>query len=358
MAEQVEGVDTEGVTEWFQEHVPSVVGPLDFELIAGGHSNLTFGVTDTAGHHWVLRRPPLGQVLATAHDMGREHRIISALGATDVPVAPAVGLCTDVAVNGAPFYVMDFVDGTVVRDEATANALTVDQRRTASESIVDVLGAIHSVDVDTVGLGDLGRHDGYIDRQLRRWYTQYQSSKEHAPGLDFPAVDRVHDRLAATVPPQQGTAIVHGDYRLDNCMIDATGRVNSVLDWEICTLGDPLADVGLLWVYWADPGESSALPQASPTALEGFLRKDEVLRRYSEASGRDLSDIGFYIAFGYWKLTCIIAGVYARYAGGAMGAHVDERQVKGFGDMVATLAALAEDAANGVSGPSAGGMAS
>ena len=358
MAEQVEGVDTERVTAWFREHVAALDGPLDFELIAGGHSNLTFRVTDAAGRDWVLRRPPLGQVLATAHDMSREHRIISALGPTAVPVAPAVGLCTDLAVNGAPFYVMDFVDGTVVRDEATAAGLSTTRRRSASESIVDVLADIHAVDLEAVGLADLGRHDGYIERQLRRWYTQYQSSKEHAPGLDFPAVDRVHELLLATVPTQQGTSIVHGDYRLDNCMIDGSGRVNAVLDWEICTLGDPLADVGLLWVYWADPGEVSALPQASPTALDGFLRKDEVLARYAGASGRDLTDIGFYIAFGYWKLTCIIAGVYARYAGGAMGAHVDERQVKGFADMVAALAALAEDAAGGGYGDPSGGMAS
>ncbi len=345
MSHDVEGVDAEGVTAWFREHASSVEPPLDFRLIAGGHSNLTFEVRDQATGHWVLRRPPLGQVLATAHDMGREHRIISSLADTDVPVAPTIGLCTDDGVNGAPFYVMDFVDGTVIRDEATAATLAPDQRRRASESLVDVLAAIHSVDVDAVGLGDLGRRDGYVERQLNRWYRQYQGSKEQTPGMDFPAVDRVYERLSARVPVQHDVAIVHGDYRLDNCMIGADSSVAAVLDWELCTLGDPLADVGLLWVYWADPDEPSALPQASPTAGEGFLRKAEAIERYAKASGRDLADIDFFKAFGYWKLTCIIAGVYARYAGGAMGSDVDPRQVSGFGTMVATLADLAEESA-------------
>ena len=184
-----EGIDIDNVTAWFAQHVPQAAPPLSFELIAGGHSNLTFGVTDTAGHHWVLRRPPLGQVLATAHDMGREHRIISALAPTDVPVAPAVGLCTDDEVNGAPFYVMDFVDGTIVRDLGAARELTADQRRRASESVVDVLARIHAVDLDAVGLSDLGRHEDYIPRQLKRWYGQFEKSKSR----EIPAIDEVHE---------------------------------------------------------------------------------------------------------------------------------------------------------------------
>ena len=344
----IEGLDDAEVTAWLVEHVAGVTPPFSWSLIAGGHSNLTFGVTDAAGRHLVLRRPPLGQVLATAHDMGREHRIISALGPTNVPVAPALGLCTDVSVTGAPFYVMEFVDGTVVRDQHVAEALSIDQRRQASESIVDVLGAIHAVDIDAVGLYDLSKHEGYIERQLRRWYSQYQSSKNQAPDMDFGAVDRVYERLSSRIPAQQGVAIVHGDYRLDNCMLGPDGSVSAVLDWEICTLGDPLADVGLLWVYWTDPDAPSALPQASPTALDGFLRRSEVIERYAASSHRDLSDIDFYIAFGCWKLTCIIAGVYARYAGGAMGSDTDPAQVQGFADTVEALAAAAETAASEV----------
>jgi aminoglycoside phosphotransferase (APT) family kinase protein len=325
----------------------AVQGPLQFDLIAGGHSNLTFTVTDAAGTKWVLRRPPLGQVLATAHDMGREHRLISALASTNVPVAPTIGLCTDVDVIGAPFYVMDFVDGTVVRNEASAAALSIEQRGFASQSLVDVLADIHAVDVDAVGLGDLGRHDGYIERQLNRWYRQYKGSQEQNAALDFSQVDSVYTHLSTRIPEQIGTSIVHGDYRLDNTMLAADGSIAAVLDWEICTLGDPLADVGLLLVYWTEPDAVAALPQASPTALEGFWRKRDLIERYEARSGRDLSGIDFYIAFGYWKLTCIIAGVYARYAGGAMG-EVPQEQVEGFAGMVATLANLADDAASRV----------
>ena len=344
----VEGIDGAGVTAWFAEHVPDAVGPLTFRLIAGGHSNLTYSVTDAADRRWVLRRPPLGQVLATAHDMGREHTIITALGPTDVPVPPTLGLCTDDAVNGAPFYVMGFVDGRVIRSHADAESLGPDERRRAGESLVDVMAAIHAVDVDAVGLGDLGKKGDYIARQLKRWYSQFQASDGQVPGgLGLPAVHDVHDRLAANTPPQQGAAIVHGDYRLDNCMLGPDGSIMAVLDWEICTLGDPLADVGLLWVYWSDPDEGAVLPQASPTALDGFPRKAELIERYARASGRDTSDLGFYVAFGYWKLTCIIAGVYARYAGGAMGG-VPEEQVLGFRHMLDSLAELTTVAAAGI----------
>ncbi len=344
-----EGIDADGVTAWFAEHVPESSGPLTFELIAGGHSNLTYSVTDAAGRRWVLRRPPLGQVLATAHDMGREHTIISALVPTDVPVPPTVGLCTDTDVNGAPFYVMEFVDGRVIRSHADAEALGTAERARAGESIVEVLAAIHSVDVDRVGLGQLGRKEDYVARQLKRWYTQFQGSESHVEGgLALPVVHDVHDQLVASIPPQVGASIVHGDYRLDNCMLGADGSIAAVLDWEICTLGDPLADVGLLWVYWADPDETAVMPQASPTALEGFPRKRDLIDRYAAASGRDLSDLPFYVAFGYWKLTCIIAGVYARYAAGAMG-DVPAETVKGFRGMLDLLGELTHTAAGEVS---------
>jgi aminoglycoside phosphotransferase (APT) family kinase protein len=339
----VKGIDVDPVTEWLSSRV-DLVAPLSFDLIAGGHSNLTYTVSDAAGSRWVLRRPPLGQVLATAHDMGREHRIISALADTAVPVPPCVGLCTDEAVNGAPFYVMDFVDGSVIRDGDAAEKLSEDVRRRASESIADVLATIHSVDVADVGLDDLGRHDGYIERQLTRWYRQYKGSQEQNASIDFGQVDDVHDHLMARIPDQLGTSIVHGDYRLDNCMLAADGSIAAVLDWEICTLGDPLADVGLLAVYWTDPDSASVLPGASPTTLDGFLRRDEVIERYARQSGRDLSALPFYVAFGYWKLTCIIAGVYARYAGGAMG-DATTAQVEGFANMVSVLASLAADSA-------------
>lgn len=332
--QKVEGIDRENVTAWFAQHVPDAVAPLRFSLITGGHSNLTFSVTDENERRWVLRRPPLGHVLATAHDMEREHKILDALRPTDVPVAPLAGLCTDDDVNGAPFYVMEFVDGTVVRDLPTAESLTVEQRRTAGESIVDTLARIHRVDVDAVGLGDLGRRDGYIERQLKRWYGQFNKSRHR----EVPAVDEVHDALLASVPEQGPATIVHGDYRLDNCMLADDGTIAAVLDWEICTLGDPLADLGLLQVYWADPDEPTYSGLPSPTSIEGFPRKAELLGRYAEASGRDLSQIGFYVAFGYWKLACIIEGVYARYVAGAMGDRGDPSAFDFFGDQVVALA--------------------
>jgi aminoglycoside phosphotransferase (APT) family kinase protein len=336
----VEGVDAAPVTEWIQAHAPAVSPPLDFELITGGHSNLTFRVTDTAGRRWVLRRPPLAQVLATAHDMGREHRIISALAPTDVPVAPTIGLCTDDAVNGAPFYVMDFVDGLVVRDASIAEGLTREVRRTASESIVDVLAHIHRVDLDAVGLSDLGRHDSYIERQLKRWYGQFEKSKTR----EVPELDQVYAELSARVPEQGAATIVHGDYRLDNCMVAPDGSIMAVLDWELCTLGDPLADLGLLMVYWTDPDDPSPAGISGATALDGFLRRSELLERYAATSGRDLSAIDYYVAFGYWKLACIIEGVYARYRGGAMGHRGGERDFDFFGAQVLSLVESAREA--------------
>ncbi len=339
MERTVEGIDVARVTGWFEANVAGVRPPLTFDLIAGGHSNLTFRVDDAAGATWVLRRPPLGQVLATAHDMGREHTIISALGPTAVPVPPALGLCTDPEVNGAPFYVMGFVDGHVVREAAAAERFTPQQRRRAGESIVDTLAAIHAVDPDAVGLGSLGRKEGYIARQLKRWYGQWEQSKTR----ELPAVDEVHDRLLAAIPEQGPATVVHGDYRLDNCMIDDDGRVIAVLDWEICTLGDPLADLGLLMVYWAEADDrASALPGAATTA-EGFPSRAELLDRYAATSGRDTSRVDYYVAFGYWKLACILEGVYARYIGGSMGSA--SSGFEGFAAQVEMLAEAARDTA-------------
>ena len=339
-ATTVEGIDADAVTAWFVEHADRVQPPLSFELITGGHSNLTFRVGDAAGTRWVLRRPPLKQVLATAHDMGREARILTALAPTPVPVPPVVGLETDDAVNGAPFYVMEFVDGRVVRNLQEAEELTVEQRRRAGESIVDVLADIHAVDIDAAGLGDFAKREDYIARQLKRWYGQFEKSKTR----EVPVMDEVHQLLADRIPPQGPATIVHGDYRLDNCMLAADGSLAAVLDWEICTLGDPLADVGLLLVYWGDrdaEGGLSALP--TPTTAEGFPSRTEVLERYAARSGRDLTHIGYYEAFGYWKLACIIEGVYARYKGGAMGSR-DASSFDFFGEQVIALAEVARDA--------------
>jgi aminoglycoside phosphotransferase (APT) family kinase protein len=340
---EIPGIAAEQVTNWFVDNIDGVTPPLSFELIAGGRSNLTFRVTDAAGKDYVLRRPPTSHVLPTAHDMGREHRIISALGPTPVPVAPALGFCDDEAVNNKPFYVMGFVEGHILRDAATAEKVFDEtQQRTAGESLIDVLADIHAVDVDAVGLGELGRREGYIERQLKRWYGQFQKSNE-LTGRPVPEIDEMHAFLSARIPPQGPATIVHGDYRLDNTMLGEDGTVAAVLDWELCTLGDPLADVGLLMVYWSDPGDPGALLGVSATSLDAFPRKAELRERYAARSGRDVSHLDFYVSFGYWKLACILEGVFARYAGGAMGG--DQTSFDGFSAQVTSLAHAAKNAA-------------
>jgi aminoglycoside phosphotransferase (APT) family kinase protein len=311
----VAGVNLPAVTAWMAAHA-NTQGALRFEQIAGGHSNLTYQVTDETGARFVFRRPPLGHVLASAHDMGREHRVVSALRDSAVPVAPVVGFCDDPAVNDAPFYVMRFVEGHVIRDRAAAEAaLTVDGRRHASESLVDVMAAIHAVDLTAVGLDTLGKHDGYIARQLKRWYGQWNQQKTR----ELREIDYVHDALLGRIPDQGPATLVHGDYRLDNCIVADDGGIAAVLDWEICTLGDPLADLGLLQVYWTGPGDPPSAWGGNSNAAPGFLDRADLVARYADASGRDVSQLPFYVAFAYWKLACIIEGVYARYLGGALG---------------------------------------
>jgi len=313
---EIPGIDVAAVTQWLETHIEGAHGPFSFDVIAGGHSNLTFRVTGADGTRFVLRRPPLGHRLASAHDMGREHRIIAALQSSGVPVAPALGYCADDTINDSPFYVMGFVDGHIVRDRMTAETLfTVDQRRHASESIVDTMAAIHAVDIEAVGLADLSKHEDYIARQLKRWYGQWNAQKTR----ELAAVDTVHDELLRRIPDQGPATIVHGDYRLDNCMIADDGSVAAVLDWEICTLGDPLADLGLLQVYWTGPNDDPSAWTGSATTAEGFLNRAELAARYAAVSGRDLSQLPFYVSFAYWKLACILEGVYARYLGGALG---------------------------------------
>ncbi len=328
----MQGINETAVTPWLTGHVSGLSEPLSFELISGGRSNLTYAVTGADGRKVVLRRPPTSHVLSTAHDMAREFRVISALRDTDVPVAPALAFCADEAVNDRPFYVMGFVAGHVLRDVAGTEAVLDEPHRTvAGNQLVDVLAAIHRVDVDAVGLGDFARRDGYIERQLRRWHGQFGKSQEQAREIGVyrpvPLVDEVHALLTERLPAQQGTAIVHGDYRLDNTIMSDGGEIMAVLDWELCTLGDPLADVGTLLAYWAEaPGRQAeaspavvTLAQSAATGLPGFPSRADVAARYAAASGRDLSRIGYYVAFAYWKLACILEGVFVRYAANAMG---------------------------------------
>jgi aminoglycoside phosphotransferase (APT) family kinase protein len=338
-AEAPQGIDRAGVEAWFAQHVPGVQLPLSFERISGGHSNLTYGVRDAAGGRWALRRPPLGKRLGSAHDMGREYTVVSALAPTPVPVAPVVGLCEDESVNGAPFYVMEFVEGPILRGLAEAEAFPDEgDRRAIGERALDTLVEIHAVDPDAAGLGELGRKQDYVARQLHRWQGQWEKSKTR----ELPAIDAVHERLAARIPEQGPATIVHGDYRLDNMILTPDGEVAAVVDWELCTLGDPLADVGLLMVYWPEPGEEGIALGQPATMAPGFPKREELRTRYAERSGRDLAQLDFFVALGYWKLAIILEGVYARYAAGQYG-KVDPG-IEEFARLVERLAEAAEAA--------------
>ncbi|MEE4298465.1 MAG: phosphotransferase family protein [Pseudomonadales bacterium] len=331
-----EGVDAERVTAWMGEHVEGIEPPLRFSLIAGGHSNLTYAVTDATGERWVLRRPPLGHVLESAHDVGREHRIISALAGTAVPVAPTAGLCRDVGVNDAPFYVMRFVEGTVLHDAEHARGLPEAERAALGEHVVEVLAALHAIDPEDVGLGDLGRKEAYLERQLKRWTKQWENSKQR----EIPAMEASRRLLAERMPEQIGASIVHGDYRLGNMMVGG-GRIRAVLDWELCTLGDPLADVGYLLNSWIQPGElDTRQGDQAPTAVGGFGTRAALAERYAAATGRDLSQIDYYRAFSHWRLAAIGEGVYKRYLLGAMGER-GEQDLTAFAESVVNRAEAA-----------------
>ena len=334
-----EGIDRDGVEAWFRANVPTAEPPLAFERISGGRSNLTYGVTDTAGARWALRRPPLGKGLASAHDMTREARIVAALRDTAVPVAPMAGVCEDESVNGAPFYVMEFVEGVVLRsrDEATRH-FDEAERAAIAERVADTLVEIHRVEPDDVGLGELGRRGDYVARQLRRWQGQWEKSKTEELSL----VDEVHRRLSRRIPEQGPATIVHGDYRLDNMILAALGQVAAVVDWELCTLGDPLADIGLLMVYWSQAGDELMPLFDPPTTAPGFPGREAIARRYGQRSGRDLSQLDFYVALGYWKLAVILQGIVARYSAGQYG-KTDEGSEQ-FAQVVGRLAEAADEA--------------
>ena len=335
-----DGLDRERLEAWFGATLADAVPPLSYERITGGRSNLTFRVRDSDGGRWILRRPPLGATLGSAHDMAREHRILTGLADADVPTPRPVALCTDESVTGADFYVMELVDGLVLRDEdQVGEAFDEAGRRRVGEALVDTLADLHAVDPDAAGLGELGRRDGYAERQLKRWMRQWEASKTR----ELHAMEETHRLLSARVPPQQATSLVHGDYRLDNVIVSPQGEIAAVLDWELCTLGDPLADVGQLMVYWAEPSDEVVPLTRAPTLAPGFPRRAELAERYAQRSGRDISGLDFFVALAYWKLAAILEGVYARYSAGQYGEVSDE--FRSFGEIVEQLADAALAAA-------------
>ena len=325
----MEGINEEKVTAWLADHVPTLEPPVSYSLVAGGHSNLTYRCEDAAGAIYVLRRPPLGHVLQSAHDMSREHKIIDALKDSSVPVARNYGLCQDPDVNEADFYVMAYVDGLVLNDSTVSAQLADVERASIGRDLVDILCRLHAVDPDEVGLGDLGRKEAYLGRQIKRWTAQWEASKTH----EIAAMEDSCRILKERMPEQVGAAIVHGDFRLGN-MIVGEGQVKAVLDWELCTLGDPLADVGYLLNNWMSKDEVLEIGEGdqAPTAAGGFISREELSTYYAAETGRDLSGINYYRAFSHWRLAAIGQGVYKRYLVGAMGDNRDvdlERQKEG-----------------------------
>ncbi len=313
---------TEAVAAWVLDRVPQLRGPLRFVRVAGGHSCLTFVVTGADGERVVLRRPPLGHVLASAHDVLREHRIMGALRDTDVPVPRMLAACADADVLDAPFYVMSHVDGVVLHDAATVRASFADDaaRRRASESMIDAMAALHAVDVDAVGLGDLARRGGYLERQLKRWHTQWEASKTR----ELASMDRLHAWLVANRPAELAAAVSHGDFRLGNALHGPDGTVLAVLDWELCTLGDPRADLTYLLRAWVQPDEPLVSSIEAPTRAGGFFTRAEVLSRYESRTGTTLTDLDYWTAFHAWRSASISEGVYRRYVDGRMGERPDD----------------------------------
>ncbi|ARF54569.1 phosphotransferase family protein [Streptomyces gilvosporeus] len=293
-------------------------GPLRAELIEGGRSNLTYRVTDGVSS-WVVRRPPLGHVLATAHDMRREHRVISALHATPVPVPETLLLCEDEAVIGAPFYVMELVEGTPYRTAAQLAPLGAERTHAVVLSLVDTLVDLHAVDPQAVGLADFGRPEGFLERQLRRWGKQLSASKNR----ELAGIDELHETLGRRLPASPAPAVVHGDYRLDNVLVGADDTIKAVLDWEMSTLGDPLTDLGLLVMYSQDLGLAQS-PVSTTSGAAGHPSPAELIERYAARSGRDTSHISWYTAFAWFKLAVILEGIHYRFTlGQTVGAGFD-----------------------------------
>jgi aminoglycoside phosphotransferase (APT) family kinase protein len=340
MTDELPGLDLEVFRRWYDGQRPGeIAGDLSGELIAGGKSNLTYDVTDGSSH-WIVRRPPLGHVQATAHDMGREFTAMSALAATAVPVPAMYAHCQDPDVLGAPFYVMEKVDGIAIR-----RASELEERGTArtaliTERLVEVLAQLHRVDVDLVGLSEFGRPAGFLERQVRRWGQQLEGSKTQ----ERPAAEELHRRLTDAAPAVGGDpsalGIVHGDYRLDNCLVGDDDRIHAVVDWEMATLGDTRTDLALMMVY-ETLGRSDAGELVSDVAqAQGYPDNAGQLAAYTAASGRKPGDMGFHMALAYFKLAVILEGIHYRYLKGQTVGEGFDRIGEGFDLIIA--AGLAE----------------
>lgn len=302
------GLNEEAVSAWIAELGVGATTPLTFERIGNGQSNLTYSVTDAGGGRWVLRRPPLGTLLASAHDVVREHRILSSLQGTKVPVPKILGITEDPEITDAPLVLMSYIDGIVIDGVAVAQKLTEDERRAVGLAMPKTLASIHGVDLEETGLEDLASRKPFAERQLKRWSAQWEKSKTR----DVPDVDRLAEILHRNIPEQNEVTLVHGDFHLNNVITDPVeGRIVAVVDWELCTLGEPLADLGALLAYWPEAGDKVAGPFMAST-LEGFPNREELVAAYVEATGRDVSAVGYWHVLALWKLSIIAEGVLRR----------------------------------------------
>ena len=306
------GLDLERVLPWFREHVEAV-DSLTGSVIGHGRSNITYRL-ESDGRSWVLRRPPLSHVQATAHDMGREFRILSALAPTGFPAPKPIALCQDPAINDAPFYIMEYVDGLIPVDpNEVKRQFDESERRKIGEELVDVLVRLRSFVPSKIGLDGFGKPQGYLERQVRRFAQQLEDVRYR----ETPELDELARRLSKAIPPERAPGIVHGDYRLDNAILDDQGHIIAVLDWEMCTLGDSLADMGLLQMYWSRGSSQEVAIAGTPVmALPGFPSWEEAAARYKNESGHDLSGLDFYTVLAHFKLGVILENMYKRFLGG------------------------------------------
>lgn len=311
-----EGYDVPAVEAWIAQHIEGLSPPFVWTRLLGGHSNLTYRLEDSNGRLAVIRRPPQGDLLPKAHDMSREWAVISALGSTAVPVPAALGFCESPDVTGAWFYVMGLIDGRPMYNSTdTDDLVPEDKRERLAHSFIDILAELHSLDPDAIGLGELGKKENYVGRQLKTWYRSWTSSVEAAQ-YDDPRAHELQRFFLQNMPEQGVARVVHGDYGLHNCLIGPDSRLAAVVDWEISTLGDPLADLAYALNQW--PASYDEIPEDSvaPTSAPGFPLRGELAERYQERTGRDLSKLDYYLGFCRWKSAAITHGVYARYMEG------------------------------------------
>lgn len=332
--QEVAGIDRDAVSGWVAERVPGLTAPLRFTAVGNGRSNLTYLVEDPGGAAAVVRRPPLGEALESAHDVVREYRVLTALHPLGQRVPEPLALCEDPAVTGAPFFVMERVEGMLVDSAGAADAFGTEALARAGRSLPETLAALHEVDLEDSGLAEMARSEDHAERQLRRWSRQWEGSRSR----ELPLIEELAERLGAAVPPQPETTIVHGDFTPNNLLMRPEGEVAAMLDWELWTLGDPIADLAWLRIWWAPDAERAPLGQPPPSGVDGAPPADELIRAYAERSGRDLSRLAFWTALSYWKLAIVLEGVYRRRRQDPVNGGADPRDLRPRADAMAELA--------------------